>query len=122
MVDVLDRGSPSPDQRPVGKLLRNATLPVAALAFALFAAAIDFKPGWFDDWRTGVLFAVSAVVIVAGQAFLTQYFEARAARESLLWRIREKRAEVDALMELAEDRGFGAAKPEILSSDGRSDS
>lgn len=97
-------------------------LPVAALAFAIFAAFSGFEPRWFEDWRTGVLFAVSAIVIVAGQAFLTQYFEARAARESLIWRIRNKRAEADALIRQAESRGFGAEKGENLGSDRRSDS
>lgn len=73
-------------------------LPAATIMAAVVSSLAAFSSPWMIEWRVGVLFAVGAVVIVVGQAFLAQYFAVRIYRIEIIEKIRAKRNEADDLI------------------------
>ena len=76
---------------------------VLALILSSRALGLDM-PNWLGEWRTGALFAASAVLVVSFQVFFQQYIEARAAKRGLLDRLHEEQAQADALLARLEGR------------------
>ncbi|MBB5520069.1 hypothetical protein [Amphiplicatus metriothermophilus] len=88
-------------------LAQAATAAAAVIILALIlssrALGLDM-PNWLGEWRTGALFAASAVLIVSFQVFFQQYIEARAVKRGLLDRLHEEQAQADALLARLEGR------------------
>lgn len=78
--------------------LVELVLPAVTTAAAVVSSLSAFASPWMSEWRVGVLFAVGAIVIVAGQSFLAQYFAVRIYRNELIEKIRAKRDEADELI------------------------
>jgi hypothetical protein len=91
---VTENGFVSEPRLKVGDVL----LPIAAVTAAVAASFPAFHNAWMTEWRTGILFALSAVLIIAGQAFLTQYFAVRSLRNHLLARVRRSQDKADGLI------------------------
>ncbi len=83
-------------------IARGVALPAIAVLIAIFTAAAATDAPWLANWRTGLLFSLSVLTIIGGQAFLNQYFEVRALRASLLQRIADKKDAAAALAALVD--------------------